>query len=132
MPMKTQETLADADAGMTAILQAINQECKSCTPVSPLECISNCSVWKLRNELRLLCETMENPNFMKDLLNVLKNSTRVTILQTITKGRCNIGKLQQDLKKSGYLHSQETLEEEYLRPLLNVGLASEAQDQYGA
>lgn len=130
--MKTQETLADAEAGMTAILQAINQECKSCTPVSPLECISNCSVWKLRNELRLLCETMENPNFMKDLLNVLKNSTRVTILQTITKGRCNIGKLQQDLKKSGYLHSQETLEEEYLRPLLNVGLASEAQDQYGA
>jgi predicted transcriptional regulator len=80
----------------------------------------------------MLCETMENPNFMKDLLNVLKNGTRVTILQTIVKGRCNVVKLQQELKKAGYLHSQDTLTEEYVRPLLSVGLASEAQDQFSA
>ena len=75
---------------------------------------------------------MENPNFMKDLLNVLKNDTRLAILQAIAKGRYNVGKLQQELKKAGYLHSQDTLAEEYLRPLLNVGLAAESQDQFYA
>jgi DNA-binding HxlR family transcriptional regulator len=131
-PMKTQETLNDSERGITEILHSLDQECKNCAPVSPLECITNCNVWKLRNEFRLLCETMENPTFMKDLLNVLKNDTRFAILQTITKGRYSMSKLQQELKKAGYLHSQETLAEEYLRPLLNVGLAAESHDQFYA
>jgi predicted transcriptional regulator len=84
----------------------------------------------MRHELNLLCETMENPNFMKDLLNVLKNGTRLAILQTIIKGRCSINKLQQELKKAGYLHSQDTLAEEYLYPLVAVGLATESQDNF--
>lgn len=75
---------------------------------------------------------MENPNFMKDLLNVLKNDTRLHILQAIVKGRYTISKLQQELKKNGYLHSQDTLAEEYIRPLLDVGLAAEAQEQFYA
>ena len=130
--MKTQETLIDSTQSMVNILHSLDQECKECSPVSPLECITNCSVWKLRNELRRLSETMENPHFMKDLLNVLKNDTRIAILQTIMKGRFSVTKLQQELKKAGYLHSQDTLTEEYLRPLLNVGLAAEAQDQFYA
>jgi predicted transcriptional regulator len=130
--MKTQETLTDPNKGIADLFHSLDQECKCCAPVSPLECISNCNVWKLRNELRRLCETMENPNFMKDLLNVLKNDTRLAILQAIVKGRFSVGKLQQELKKAGYLHSQDTLAEEYLRPLLNVGLAAESQDQFYA
>jgi predicted transcriptional regulator len=130
--MKTQETLTDPKKGIADLFHSLDQECKSCAPVSPLECINNCNVWKLRNELRRLCETMENPNFMKDLLNVLKNDTRLVILKTIGKRRFSIGKLQQELKKDGYLHSQDTLAEEYLRPLLNVGLAAESQDQFYA
>jgi predicted transcriptional regulator len=78
----------------------------------------------------MLCETMENADFLKDLLNVLKNDTRLAILQTIVKGRYSVTKLQQELKKAGYLHSQETISEEYLRPLLNVGLAAESQEQF--
>ena len=132
MTMKTQEPLTENGCGITDILRNLDQECKSCAPVSPLECITNCNVWKLRNELRMLCETMENPNFMKDLLNVLKNDTRIAILQAIGKGRSSVSKLQQELKKAGRLHSQDTLSEEYLRPLLNVGLAAESQDQFHA
>ncbi len=130
--MKTQETLTENNKGMIEILQTLDQECKSCAPVSPLECITNCNVWKLRNELRQLCETMENPHFMKDLLNVLKNETRIAILQAIVKGRHSVSRIQQELKKAGYLHSQDTIAEEYLRPLLNVGLAAESQDQFYA
>jgi predicted transcriptional regulator len=69
---------------------------------------------------------------MRDLLNVIKNNTRIAILQAIARGRCSVSKLQQELKKSGYVHSQDTLTEEYLRPLLNVGLATESQDQFCA
>jgi predicted transcriptional regulator/DNA-binding HxlR family transcriptional regulator len=130
--MKTQETLADNNRGMTEILTSLDQECKNCAPVSPLECMDNCNVWKIRNELRLLCETMENPNFVRDLLNVLKNDTRIAILRTIVKGRYSVGKLQQELKKIGYIHSQDTISEEYLHPLLSVGLVSEAEDQFYA
>lgn len=74
---------------------------------------------------------MENPNYLKDLLNVLKNRTRFTILQCIEKTH-SVSKLQQELKRAGYLHSQDTITEEYLRPLLRVGLAVESQDQFFA
>lgn len=130
--MKTQETLTYNEKGMADIFYSIDRECKDCSPVSPLECMSNCNIWKLRNELRLLCEAMENPYFVKDLFNVLKNGTRLAILKTIARNRYSITRLQQELKKSGFLHSQETLLEEYLHPLLVVGLAVEAHDQFHA
>ena len=101
--MKSEDTLGrhrDAQSqGIAEILITLDNQCKSCKPVTPLECITSCNVWKLRNELRRLSETMENPNFMKDLLNVLKNDTRLHILQAIVKGRYTISKLQQELKK---------------------------------
>lgn len=134
--MKTEENLAAfrdrENRGVTDILMDLDKECRNCKPLTPLECITSCNVWKLRNELRRLCETMENPNFMKDLLNVLKNDTRLYILQAIVKGRYSVSKLQQELKKAGYLHSQDTLTEEYLKPLLEVGLATETQEQFYA
>ena len=110
--------------GVTDFIITLDNQCRSCKPVTPLECIASCNVWKLRNEFRRLSEAMENPNFMKELLNVLKNDTRLQILQAIGKGRYSISKLQQELKKNGYIHSQDTIAEEYVRPLLDVGLAA--------
>src|SRR3990170_15515 len=135
--MKTVDTLealksARKSQGVTDILRALDKECRDCKPVTPLECITSCNVYKLRSELRRLCETMESPNFMKDLLNVLKNDTRLRILQAIVKGRYSVSKLQQELKKEGLLHSQDTIAEEYVRPLLEVGVAAESQDQFYA
>jgi len=133
--MKTADTVdalkkADRSQGIVSILRTLDQQCNTCKPVTPLECITSCNVYKLRNEFRRLCETMENPNFMKDLLNVLKNDTRIRMLQAMSKGRYSISKLQQELKKSGLLHSQDTISEEYLQPLLLMGLAAESQDQF--
>jgi len=135
--MKTADTIdafrsAEKSQGVADILIILDKECRDCKPVTPLECITSCNVYKLRNELRRLCETMESPSFMKDLLNVLKNDTRLRILQAIVKGRYTVSKLQQELKKEGFLHSQDTIAEEYLRPLLEVGLAAESQDQFYA
>ncbi len=114
------------------LLSTLDSECRNCAPVSPLECIGRCQVYKLKNELRQLRDTMDNPNFMKDLFNVLKNETRFHILQSIVKGKYSVSQIQQELKKTGHTHSQDTISTEYLHPLMTVGLANEARDEYYA
>jgi predicted transcriptional regulator len=117
---------------LSETMKAIGEECRNCAPLTPLNCITRCNVWKLKNELRTLHGTMDNPNFIKELLNVIKNNTRLHILRSIVKGRYSVTKIQENLKKAGYVHSQETINQEYLRPLISVGLAAEAEDEYYA
>jgi predicted transcriptional regulator len=117
---------------LASMLQSLDAECRNCAPITPLECISRCQVYKLKNELRKLRETMDNPNYIKELFNVLKNETRLHILKAIVNGRYSVSQLQQELKKTGRTHSQETINEEYLQPLMSVGLATESRDEYYA
>ena len=132
--MKTEGTAESAERKSTVagMLKTLDAECRKCAPLTPLECITHCNVWKMKNELRQLRETMDNPNFIKDLFNTLKNNTRLHVLKAIVKRRCSVSKLQEELKNAGYSHSQETINSEYLRPFLAVGLAAEAQEQYYA
>jgi len=117
---------------MAVMLKLLDEKCRKCTPLTPLECISSCKTWKLKNELRRLRKTIENPGFVKDLMNVLKNDTRLHILIMIAKGHYSARRLQQELRKAGHPYSQFTTVKEYLNPLMEVGLAVEAQDQYYA
>jgi predicted transcriptional regulator len=132
--MKMAGTAGSAEKNKTLaeMLKTLDAECRKCAPLTPLECITHCTVWKMKNELRRLRETMDNPNFIKDLFNVLKNNTRLHVLKAIVKRRYSVSKLQEELKKAGYMHSQETIHQEYLHPLLAVGLAAETQEQYYA
>lgn len=127
-PTRSGENIRD----LAKMLQTLDTECKNCAPTSPLECITRCQVYKLKNELRQLRETMNNPNYLKELYNVLKNETRLHILKFILSGRYSISQLQHELKKTGHIHSQDTINEEYLQPLMSVGLATEARDEYYA
>jgi len=127
-PIRTSEHNKDL-AGM---LKTLDAECRNCAPTSPLECITRCQVYKLKNELRKLRETMDNPNYIKELFNVLKNETRLHILKAIVNCKYSVSQLQQELKKTGHSHSQDTINEEYLQPLMAFGLATETQDQYSA
>lgn len=117
---------------LSSLLKTLDAECRNCAPVSPLECINRCQAYKLKNELRRLRETMDNPNYIKELYNVLKNETRLHILKSIVNGRYSVSQLQQELKKTGHSHSQDTISEEYLQPLMSVGLAMESSDEYYA
>ena len=132
MKVALSEQTMDKKQDLVEMLRALDAECRNCAPLNPLECVTRCNVWKLKNELRTLRETMNNPNFIKDLFNVLKNETRLHILSAIVKGRYSVSQLQQELKKAGFTHSQDTINEEYLRPLMDVGLAAEARDGYYA
>jgi len=117
---------------LLSMLKSLDAECRNCAPITPLQCITRCQVYKLKNELRKLRETMDNPNYIKDLFNVLKNETRLHILKSIVNGRYSVSQLQQELKKTGHSHSQDTINEEYLQPLMAVGLATESRDEYYA
>lgn len=115
---------------LSGILKSLDAECSNCAPTTPLECISRCQVYKLKNELRNLRETMDNPGYLKELFNVLKNETRFNVLQAIVNGGCSIGQLHQIVKKPGDTFSQQNLIEEHLIPLIRAGLVTEKRDEY--
>jgi DNA-binding HxlR family transcriptional regulator len=117
---------------LSGIIKSLDAECRNCAPITPLQCITRCPVYRLKNELRRLKGTMDNPDYMKELFNVLKNETRLDILQAIVNSRYKVSQLQQELKRAGYNHSQGTISKEYLRPLMAVGLVAEARDEYYA
>jgi DNA-binding HxlR family transcriptional regulator len=128
-----QQTKNGQNHDIAAMMKSLDDECRNCAPTSPLECINRCQVYRLKNELRKIGETISsNPNYLKELYNVLKNETRLHILRAIVNGRYSVSQLQQELKKGGHNHSQDTITEEYLQPLMAVGLANETLDQYYA
>jgi predicted transcriptional regulator len=111
-------------------LKTLDSQCRSCAPITPLECLTRCKVYKLKNELRFLRKNLDNPDYIKDLFNALKNETRIFILQALVNDRHSLDQLQVKLKKAGHLHCQSAIIKEYLQPLTALGLACESQGEY--
>lgn len=112
-------------------IKMLNAECRNCAPTSPLECITRCRVYQLKNELRQLWGAMDNPDYIKELFNVLKNETRLSILQAIVNNTSSVSQLQKELTKTRQHIGQGALTE-YLHPLITVGLATIVRDEYRA
>jgi hypothetical protein len=53
-------------------LKSLDLQCRRCSPITPLECLTRCKVYRLKNELRILRKNLENPDAIKELFNVLK------------------------------------------------------------
>jgi DNA-binding HxlR family transcriptional regulator len=113
-------------------LKSLNAECRNCAPITPFECINGCRVYQLKSELRHLWEAMDNPNYMKELFNVLKNKPRLHVMQVLADGTWSLSQLQQVLKKAGHNYRLDHLGEECLRPLKAVGLVAMVRDNYHA
>jgi len=112
------------------VLKEAKETCKDCHPSTPMICVTRCNIWKLKNEIRKLDRKMKNPNFATNLLNTLKNKRRLQILETLSNEQYSTVRLQQKLKKLGYYHSQRTISEEYVNPLIEVGLVQENHGKY--
>jgi predicted transcriptional regulator len=67
---------------------------------------------------------------MTGLLNTLKNKRRLQLLQMISNEPHSMKQLQQRLRKLGFNHSQQTIGQEYLNPLITAGLADDYQNLY--
>jgi predicted transcriptional regulator len=118
-----EQTLADS-------IQKLEEACKNCKPITPLQCVMDCKVWRLKNEYRQLHKKMGNPRYMIDLLNSLKNTRRLQALELLSRERATVAVLQVRLEKKGFIHSQNTIVREYLLPLEDVGLIENEQNQY--
>jgi len=135
--MKTENDLiplqaARQETGLAEVLAKAKETCENCQPSTPITCVTRCNIWKLKNELRKLHEKMENANFITNLLNTLKNRRRLQILEILSNGRYSTVRLQQKLRKIGYHHSRRTITEEYVTPLIEVGLVKENSNKYHA
>jgi predicted transcriptional regulator len=124
--------VAQRKASIAEVLKEAKVTCKDCHPSTPMICVTRCSIWKLKNEIRELDRTMKNPNFVTNLLNTLKNKRRLQILEILLNGRYSAVRLQQELKKLGYYHSRHTIAQEYVNPLIEVGLVQENHSKYHA
>jgi predicted transcriptional regulator len=123
---------ADKQTSLADLLEKLEITCKNCNPLTPITCVTACNTWKLKNQLRKLHEKTKNPNFMTKLLNTIKNKRRLQLLETIANERSSLTHLQQRLKELGFNHSQQTIVEEYINPLVEVGLADQTQNAYYA
>ncbi len=115
---------------LTELLGTLEKSCKNCKPLSPVTCVSGCKNWKLKNEFRKLHEKTRSSDFMMKLLNTLKNKRRLQLLEMISEEPHSIIQLQQKLRKLGFNHSQKTIFQEYVNPLITVGLVDEYQNLY--
>ena len=135
--MRAQEFVGMVDGTIEKIsladrMKSMVETCRNCSPLSMVSCIEGCGIWRLKNELRLIYERMQRPSFVTFLLNVLKNERRLQVLEAISKGTASVNKLQQELNLSGHHHSQETIVEEYVVPLIEAGLVAQDEDKYAA
>jgi predicted transcriptional regulator len=126
-PLRTEKQTSLGD-----MLKNLKQNCRNCNPLTPLTCVTECKTWKLKNQLRKIHEKMQKPDFEEKLLNTLKNERRLQLLGLISKQGYPISQLQQKLKTLGFNHSKQTIVEEYINPLVDVGLVEDAQNPYHA
>lgn len=118
-------------ASIEDILETIKETCEYCRPSTPIMCVK-CNIWKQKKKLRELHEKIRESNFVNNLLNTLKNRRRLQLLEILSKGRYSVVRLQRELKNLGYYHSQGTIAQEYITPLIETGLVEEDQNRYQA
>ncbi len=106
---------------LSQTLQIMQERCKDCDPITPMQCTDECETWKVKNELRETNKFVSMRIHGVSLLNALKNERRLAILQTLNERPLRIDELQSELRDSGYSHSRKTLVQ-YLKPLFNAGL----------
>jgi predicted transcriptional regulator len=87
-------------------------------------------VYKLKNELRVLRKNLDNPDYIKELFNVLKNERILHILNILVNSRYSLSQLELELEKAGHRHSQSAINKEILQPLTSLGLVCESQGEY--
>jgi predicted transcriptional regulator len=123
------EVLNDSEE-LVEILKQVVSICRYCKPISPMLCVESCEIWKKKNEFleigRLVCVD----EYIKKLLNVVKNDRRRKVMIALSGSSCSIKELQGYLNSKGYYHSQHTISGEYIKPLIQVGLVKKQGDKY--
>lgn len=111
------------------IVSQIESRCHNCKPLSPMSCIEQCEIWKMKNEFLKISEILGQGNHLSKLFNVIKNVRRLRILDIVSALPCDVKELQKRLKNNGYYHSCPTISE-YVEPLIKTGLVKKEGNRY--
>jgi predicted transcriptional regulator len=125
----------DRTTEQTSLADMVNRmekTCNACNPLSMLTCIAGCNIWKIKNQFRDTYKKMNDTDFESCLLNAIKNKERLQVLHIISKSHVTLTWLRQQLGKLDHHQSQRTIAEEYIQPLIDVGLAVREQGTYSA
>lgn len=128
----SQQLLTNARKENTDFAQIISQiedRCHDCAPLSPMSCIEQCEIWKMKNEFLKISEILGRGDHLSALLNAIKNVRRLKILDIVSTVPCDIKELQKRLRNNGYYHSCRTISE-YLEPLLKTWLVKKEGNRY--
>jgi predicted transcriptional regulator len=117
------------NADLAQIVSQIEEHCHNCKPLSPMNCIEQCEIWKTKNEFMKISEILGQGDHLSELFNAIKNVRRLKILDIVSLVPCDIKELQKRLKNNGYYHSCHTISG-YLEPLLKIGLVKKEGDRY--
>ena len=120
-PLWKSKKMIEDGCTLSQTLQVMQERCKDCDPLTPMQCTEECETWKVKNELRETYKFVSKRIHGVNLLNALKNERRLAILQTLNERPHRRDELQSKLRHSGYSHSKKTLDQ-YLKPLFNASL----------
>jgi predicted transcriptional regulator len=123
---------ANENTDLTQVIEKFRESCSNCHPITPLECITECNVWKLKNEFRNLSGIMNQQDYFDKLLNALKNRRRLQLLKLLSESSLLLSEIQNRFRNLSYRHSQGTIMNEYLSPLMAVGLVINNTNRYQA
>jgi DNA-binding HxlR family transcriptional regulator len=124
--------IVDNSENLAEVFKQAENYCQSCKVISPMICIQKCEIWKAKNELLEINKILQESNHPRELFNAVKNKRRLKIMDALSERTYSIRELQECLKKNGYYHSQRTITNEYLKPLLKVGLIKKYGNRYSS
>lgn len=107
-----------------ALKQAENS-CKTCKTSSPIVCVERCDIWRLKNEILSTRQKAIEKGHVAQLLNAVKNPRRQRLLDMLCDHPSDLTELQTRMKSEGFYHSKSTIDNAYVKPLINTGLVRE-------
>ena len=112
-------------SNLTDALDKAESYCKNCKTSSPMVCVERCDVWRIKHEILEIKRVAGEKTHTNQLFNVLKNQRRLKILGALCEHSRNVKELQKYLQENGFHHSRTTIAENYVKPLIRVGLVRE-------
>lgn len=107
-----------------ALKQAENS-CKTCRTPSPIVCVERCDIWRLKSEILSTRQKASEKGHVAQLLNAVKNPRRRKLLDMLCDHPSDLTELQTRMKGEGFYHSKSTIDNAYVKPLINAGLVRE-------
>lgn len=130
LEIASRQWLSNSSAELVQIIKEADDICQHCESISPMICIERCEIWKAKNDLFEMNGVLCEDGYIHKLLNAVKNDRRQKVIEGLSEHPRSIKGLQEYLKSKGYYHSQQTIADAYVEPLVKTGLVTKDGNRY--